>query len=448
MIQAVATFALTNMRRQVGALLLLGALTHLVGLTTPRQVVFDEVTFGGFVQAYCCTGERTFDIHPPHGKLLIAMAASLGGFSSAFRFDTIGEPYGDEPVWALRIVPALAGSLIPLLFFLLLRELRASPSIAWLGGVLVALDNGLIVESRLLLIDGILIAATLGALVCFLAAQRSGRTSTLAAAGLLAGLATGTKLTGLVAPGLMMLALVFGLGVVTGPLTDRARQAAIVTVVSVATYLAGWVVHWYLLPNPGPGDAFYPHTGQLITDLIAAQRTMLSANVTLTATHPDASLPWTWPFMKVAPYFWQGEGRQIYMIGNPAVWWGATIIFFAWIVQVAVLRPMGVPLGAPANPAPRPWLPLAGYLLAFLPFFRVTRVLFLYHYLTPLLFSLACALLWLDRSGWPQTTTARSSYRLIIALAVIGFLVMSPLTYGFSVGGYDERLVALIRSWR
>jgi dolichyl-phosphate-mannose--protein O-mannosyl transferase len=36
--------------------------------------VFDEVTFGKFVQAYCCTGERFFDIHPPHGKLLIAAA--------------------------------------------------------------------------------------------------------------------------------------------------------------------------------------------------------------------------------------------------------------------------------------------------------------------------------------------------------------------------------------
>jgi hypothetical protein len=88
------------------------------GLSSPRQVVFDEVTFGKFVQAYCCTGERFFDIHPPIGKLLIAAAAKLGGLSSSFQFETIGQSYGTEPVWALRLVPALMGTLISVDFFL------------------------------------------------------------------------------------------------------------------------------------------------------------------------------------------------------------------------------------------------------------------------------------------------------------------------------------------
>jgi dolichyl-phosphate-mannose--protein O-mannosyl transferase len=95
-------------------------------------------------------------------------------------------------------------------------------------------------------------------------------------------------------------------------------------------------------------------------------------------------------------------------------------------------------------------MPLAGFFLAFVPFFRITRVLFLYHYLTPLLFSLAFVLLWLDRAGWarPGDARGRTSLRLIIGLAVAGFLLMSPLTYGFSVGGYDEWLAGIIRSWR
>jgi dolichyl-phosphate-mannose--protein O-mannosyl transferase len=439
------------LRRSVAILLALGALTHFVGLSSPRQIVFDEVTFGKFVQAYCCTGERFFDIHPPHGKLVIGLAAWLGGFSSTYSFDTIGQSYGREPVFALRFVPALMGTLLPLIFFWLMRELKASPPIALLGGVLVALDNGLLVETRLLLIDGMLLAATFSAIACFLTAQRHGaKWPWLLATGALAGLAMGTKLTGLVAPGLIGLCLVFGLGIVSAPWGSRIRQMLIIYPTAAAVYVSGWVVHWFLLPNPGPGDAFYPTTGKLVTDLITAQRTMLSANMSLTATHPDASAPWTWPLMKVAPYYWQGDGASIYMIGNPILWWGASIVFFGLLIQLFVLRPLGTKLQPPVRTAPRIWLPLAGWALAYGPLLKVTRVLFLYHYLMPLLFSLAFVLLWLDRSGWlePGAPRHRQAYIAIIALAAVAFLLISPLSYGFSAGGYDEWLANFIRSWR
>src|SRR5262245_10163181 len=103
----------TMFRYPVALLLLLGGLTRFTGLTYPREVVFDEVTFGKYVAAYCCTGERIFDVHPPHGKLLIAAAAKLGGFTGSFTFDRIGVAYGEQPLLALRVVPALAGTLIP-----------------------------------------------------------------------------------------------------------------------------------------------------------------------------------------------------------------------------------------------------------------------------------------------------------------------------------------------
>jgi dolichyl-phosphate-mannose--protein O-mannosyl transferase len=448
----VVVSASTEIRRYAAILLLVGGLAHFAGLSQPREVVFDEATFGNYVAAYCCTGQRIFDVHPPHGKLLIALGAKLGGFDGSFKFDHIGQSYDDQPVVALRFVPALAGTLIPLVFFLFLRELRASAPIAFLGGLLVALDNAFLVDTRIIVFDGILVAATFGALACFLAAQRqSGIGWRIVAAGVLAGLALGTKTTGLAALALMGVCLVFGLGVVRASLGARVKQALVLAVAATAIYVAGWVIHWVVLPNPGPGDAFYATTGQMVPDLLTGHRTMIAQNIALNATHPDASRPWTWPFMKVTPYLWQGTGASIYMLGNPVVWWGTALLFLALLVQLGVMGPLGSRPPPPINAEPRLWVPLAGYAIAFVPLLPVARVLFIYHYLTPLLFSLAFVLLWLDRSGWTRPgglRQQRTSYVVVIGLAVIGFVLVSPLTYGFSVGGYDEWLVDVIRSWR
>jgi dolichyl-phosphate-mannose--protein O-mannosyl transferase len=77
--------------------------------------------------------------------------------------------------------------------------------------------------------------------------------------------------------------------------------------------------------------------------------------------------------------------------------------------------------------------------------------MFMYHYLTPLLFGLAFVLLWLDRAGWTTPEAIRrqrATYFAALAAAVAGFVLVSPLTYGFSAAGYDEWLSALVRSWR
>src|SRR5688572_26002849 len=88
------------------SLLAVAAATHLIGLGQPREVVFDEVHFGKFVSAYCCTGQRFFDIHPPHAKLLIAGAVKVSGYTGNLSFEHIGQSYGDSSPIPWRIVPA------------------------------------------------------------------------------------------------------------------------------------------------------------------------------------------------------------------------------------------------------------------------------------------------------------------------------------------------------
>lgn len=348
-----------------------------------------------------------------------------------------------------------AGITIPILFFLLLRLLGGSVAIAFLGGALLVLDNALLLETHVMLFDGILVAAILGTLVSYLQSQietspQRARVLRLAAGGL-AGLAVGTKFTGLVAPGLIAIALGRRL-FARGPRGESVwRDAAEMASSGAAVYLAGWVLHFALLTNPGPADAFHPTTGRFFDDLRVTHTTMIEANAGMRTPHPDSSAPISWPSMKVAPFFWAGRDASIHLTGNPVVWWGSTLLFLTMLVNMVRMRVTRLRLHAAPGARVQLWLPVTGFLIAYLPFFGVERVLFLYHYLTPLLFAVAGVLLWLDSAGWVRSDELgkqRLSFYVVLALAVAGFIAMSPVTYGFSFGDYDEWLVALLRSWR
>ncbi|HLD26289.1 MAG TPA: phospholipid carrier-dependent glycosyltransferase, partial [Candidatus Andersenbacteria bacterium] len=428
----------------VALLLVLSAATHLVWLTAPREVVFDEVHFGKFVTAYCCTGERFFDIHPPHAKLLIAGVAYLGGFRGGMLFETIGEPYGEVSPLALRLFPALTGVLLPVVFFLLLRELGARPGAALAGGLIIIFDNALLVQTRIVSLDGLLLLAIFASL---LVAVRLPHVVTQSRrwwlqslfAGCLAGLAVGVKFTGLVAPGLLSLLWLWHLLQLRH--AAQVRRWILVGLLGVVAagvvYLGGWVLHFALLTEPGSGDAWRVPVfegnllGSFWRETVALHRLMLDANYNLPAGHPDASSWWEWPLMRTSVFYWQslqadsGRVAGIYLLGNPAVWWGSTMLLVLFLLDV-----------------PRLWrerrlrflaLPIVGYVVSYAPLMRVPRALFLYHYLTPLLFAWLLIILWLGHCGYFVRQELRRqhwSYYAGLGLLILLFLVFSPLTYG------------------
>lgn len=439
------------MRRAV-LLLVMSGLLHFLYLASPRQVIFDEVHFGKFVMAYCCTGERTFDIHPPHGKLLIAAAVRATSYGGAFDFNHIGEPYGPEvPLVAFRFVPALFGTVLPMLVFVLLRQLGTSPNFAFLGGLAVALDNALLVQTRLIALDGTLLVATFGAVSAALAAQASKRASARVgwwiAAGLLAGLAVGVKFTGLVAAAtvLLMLARTWWRQP-TSAVFRKVLTASVLVVASAAlVYIVGWYIHFSLLTQPGSGDVWQIPSGSFWPDLVTVHRQMLSANYHLAGKHPYSSSWWTWPLMLRPVFYWQDGGGLIYFIGNPALWWG---------VLAALIGSAGAMIG---NPRVRRrarawlgsygWLLAAGYFISYAPLVNVPRVLFLYHYATPLLFSLLFVVGLLDRLVLPRTGRVRLLTVAIGALA-LGFALFSPLTFGWPLPAALSQSLFWLPSWR
>lgn len=61
-------------------------------------------------------------------------------------------------------------------------------------------------------------------------------------------------------------------------------------------------------------------------------KVMWTTNAGLTDSHPYESRPFSWPALKRGINFWGKDHRQIYLIGNPLIWWGTTAAIWLYIV--------------------------------------------------------------------------------------------------------------------
>ncbi|OLL24886.1 Dolichyl-phosphate-mannose--protein mannosyltransferase 4 [Neolecta irregularis DAH-3] len=126
----------------------------------PYEVVFDEVHFGKFT-SYVSYLQRTyfFDVHPPFAKLAFAFVGWCIGFDGQFLFESIGDNYiqNKVPYIGLRALPAILGSLTVPLIFLIMKESGYGLLSCTLSAAFILFDNAHLAETRLILIDAMLI---------------------------------------------------------------------------------------------------------------------------------------------------------------------------------------------------------------------------------------------------------------------------------------------------
>uniref|UniRef100_A0A2P2I4Q6 Protein O-mannosyltransferase 1 n=1 Tax=Hirondellea gigas TaxID=1518452 RepID=A0A2P2I4Q6_9CRUS len=238
-------------------------------LDTPRGVVFDELHYGKYVGHYL-QNTFFFDSQPPFGKQLIALVAYFAGFTGDYKFERIGGVYDDTvPVVALRLVPAIFGSLLMPTVYKLMLELRTGTCTALLAAVLLTIDNAMIIQTRHILLEGPLLFFGLYGILCVLRLRRyyscpfslpwclnlCGAAVCLTAASCVRYFGLFTFLLGV-----LILAYDFWQMVADRAVSDRQllghflSRAFVFITIPVALYLTCFYVHLSILYKAGPND--------------------------------------------------------------------------------------------------------------------------------------------------------------------------------------------------
>ena len=397
------------------ALTLLALFLRLWHLGQPRAFQFDETYYAkdawslyhfGYVQGYVdganerilagqvdgqWTGTPSMIVHPEVGKWLIGAGEQLFGMT----------PFG----W--RVASAVVGALMVMVMVRLARRVTRSTLLGLAAGILVCFDGMALTLSRLALLDIFVGFFVLSAVSCLVAdrdwsrarlAARVGEGTRLApgawgpvmlwrpwrlAAGLMWGLAIGTKWTALfplAAFGLLLwwwdagARRSFGVRRALGKsaVLDAAPAVVYVVLVPALVYLAswtGWLLHagayekylsntqygpyWgsYVTRDP---SGFLPQLGQALRSLWHYHQDVYSFHTGFlnNATHVYQSSPWGWLVLNrpvgadaqtgIQPGA-QGCAaaagstciRQVLILGNPAVWWFGTVAaafaLVAWV---------------------------------------------------------------------------------------------------------------------
>ncbi|RRQ73946.1 phospholipid carrier-dependent glycosyltransferase [Streptomyces griseofuscus] len=393
----------------VGPLLvtLVAGLLRFWNLGSPRAVIFDETYYAKDAWALVHRGfevnwdknandlvlqthghlaipaDAAYVVHPPVGKYVIGLGELMFGFN----------PFG----W--RFMTALLGTLSVLMICRIGRRMFRSTFLGCLAGTLLAVDGLHFVMSRTSLLDGVLMFFVVAAFGCLLIDRDRSRARLAAAlpvgpdglvrpnaqvadsvrlgwrpwrwaAGLMLGLAIGTKWNGLyILVAFCVMAVLWDVGArrVAGARYPRLAVLKhdlgitfLATVpVSVAVYLVSWL-GWILSPTNGTGGYFrnwaitdgrggaWSFLPDWLRSLWHYEHEVYEFHLHLDSPHTYQSNPWSWLVLgRPVSYFYESPSpgtdgcpadagqkcaREVLALGTPLLWWAAcfAIVYILW----------------------------------------------------------------------------------------------------------------------
>ncbi|KAK9761301.1 Protein O-mannosyltransferase 2, partial [Basidiobolus ranarum] len=250
-------------------LTLLSLFTRLYMITWSNVVVWDEAHFGKF-GSYYLKREFYHDVHPPLGKMLVALGGLMSGYDGHFGFES-GDVYPESLNYGvMRSFLALFGAAMVPLAYLTAIEFKFSKKAAFLAALMVLVDIAFLVISRFILLDSMLLCFTCTTLYCLACFHNCRKESFslrwwiwLICTGTSIGCVSSVKWVGFFATALVGMYTIEDLWDKFGDyrmpkmtyLKHWAARIICLIVLPVLIYMLCFVIHFGILNHSGSGDA-------------------------------------------------------------------------------------------------------------------------------------------------------------------------------------------------
>ncbi len=471
----------------------LAVLTFATRYWEPRSLFWDENYH--IASAHKDLGGVFYmETHPPLGKLLIAGGEALVGVNAgkdtAKLLDRDHVANADLPAGfsfvGVRLASVVSMILAVLLLYGCLLEMTGSRVVAVAFASLPALDNALVVHTRSAMLEGPQILFALLALYLVARFSRGGaiRLRHYVLLGIAVGLAVVVKLNAAV-----LLLLFVALFVADRLSSARAGEWGVVArrfvvavpVSIVAVVLTFSAVYWMQFAHVERVEAqrTYKASAQTLARIGDGTTTSPAALPALLRDHlryqfeysegvprldvckpgENGSAASGWPLgTKAINYRWNRQvedGRTTvayqYLVANPAVWWP---VLAGIVLSLVMILGRAVFGHVPRDARLFGWVVLmtalhVGYLLAML---RVERVMYLYHYLLPLVFGivnlgLVFACVFADGLRERRLHTSLNLVAFVVLVAGV-FVFFAPLTYAWPLTSAEFELRRWFAFWR
>lgn len=421
------------------------------GLGRFNVFVFDEFYYAKFANNYL-TNTKFFNSHPPLSQYLIAIGIWIGDRLPIGQ-DTTNTLTGSlHSTFSYRWMNGLFGSFIPPIVAALAYQLSYRMSYAFLAALFISLDGLFLIESRYALNNIYLVFfGLLGQLLVVIASKTTqDRRLLLVGAGISFGASAACKWNGLwFLLGIYALLVIAKLwqiirserqsSIITNSILDRFATIGIIEIViclvvtPIAIYSLLWIPH--LIQNPTP-------------NFIDVQLWILNYHEKVgngAKIHPYCANWYTWPLLMrpLAYYFKQYKPDYYYDVhamGNPLLWWFALVAIFGsiWLIikgfTVKPIRELNI------DRLNVPLFIVVNYAANLLPWVKVTRCLYIYHYMGAVLFAIM-GLAWLVDLGLRSSSKFWQAAGLTTIFSIAAsFVFWLPIYLGLSIEKSDLAL--------
>lgn len=460
-------------------LLLLSLSVYLTNYGSPRAMFWDENYHIASAQKHI-DGVMYMEPHPPLGKMLMAASELLLGANDHLDKSALNKtsyiqgedlPEGFSFV-GVRLPSTLLMALSVLFCYGLVRRITGYPLVAFAFSCLLIFDNALVVHSRAAMLEGIQLFFVLATLYCLVRAvtrKAPIRLRDYAFLGLLIGLVISVKINGAVL--LLLLAVLFFVdqwpNIKTWDVWPVIKRLATSVPSALVPMLAVFLGIFYLHIATGDqlaGNQRYKASPEYLQVLRKNRSHTPAGFVTGMQDHwrfmaeyaegvprldmckpgENGSLAIGWPLgTKSISYRWnkdtyngQVKVAHLYLVANPVVWFSVLL----GIVLSAGLIISRYVYGNPVKDSRLfGWICVftglyASYMIAVM---QIERVMYLYHYLMPLVFGIINLALIFTYLFHRQLETGKRQTRinliLFLLLTVGVFAYFAPLTYGIPI---------------